>query len=392
MAQTISILGSTGSIGRQTLEVCEHLGIRVACLTARQQLTLLFEQAKKFKPELLVLEDPSQADKLRDLCAQEGLRCQVKHGQEGLKAAASWAGTDTVVAAMVGMAGLEPVIAALEAGKDVALANKETLVAGGSLVMNLARAKACRILPVDSEHSAIWQCLRAGKEDELEKIFLTCSGGPFRGKTREELKSVSQKEALAHPTWKMGGKISIDSATLMNKGLELIEACHLFSCSEEQVEIVVHPESIIHSMVGFCDHSVIAQLGFPDMRLPIQLALTWPKRLPSLERAFDPFSEEASTLHFERADQETFRAIELARAASRDGRCLPIVLNAANEVAVHYFLNGKLSFLGITDITEQVMVKFSGSSADVTADLAAILDIDRKARHVAEELCELWVN
>ncbi len=389
MTNTVSILGSTGSIGRQTIEVCELLGIKMACLTARTSSDLLFEQALRVKPDLLVLEEEKQALKLQDRCEAAGLTCRVLHGREGLKAAASWDEADTVVAAMVGMAGLEPVVWALEASKQVALANKETLVAGGNLVMSLAKEKNRPILPVDSEHSAIWQCLRSGSAEEVETIFLTCSGGPFRGKLRAELETVTKAEALAHPTWKMGGKISIDSATLMNKGLELIEACHLFSCSEEQVEIVVHPESIIHSMVGFRDHSVIAQLGFPDMRLPIQLALTWPQRLPSLEPRFDPFAEEARTLHFERPDEETFGALALARAAQREGACLPIVLNAANEVAVHYFLNGDLRFLAISEITERVMAKFSNAPYEASMDLETILDIDRKARRYAGELCEL---
>lgn len=392
MKKSVIILGSTGSIGRQTLDVCELLGIRVAVLAAKSSDELMFEQALRVRPELLVLEDADAAERLRYRCKVEGLRCEVRSGREALLAAAAWPSADTLVAAMVGIAGLEPVLAAIEAGKDIALANKETLVVAGNLVMARAKAKGIALLPVDSEHSAIWQCLASGKPEELESIYLTCSGGPFRGKRKDELANVTLTEALSHPTWNMGGKISIDSATLMNKGLELIEACHLFNVSEEQVEVVVHPESIIHSMVGWRDHSVIAQLGFPDMRLPIQLALTYPDRLPSLERRFDPFAPGASVLHFEKPDEETFRAITLARLAQREGHCLPIVLNAANEVAVNSFLAGEIPFLAITAIVESAMESMAAVDQAAAADLAGILEIDREARQVAGELCTLWAK
>ncbi len=392
MQKNVCILGSTGSIGRQTLEVCRLLNFPVKVLAAHSSCALLFEQIKSFRPELAVLADEEKASELKSLCRDLPFPVRVEGGEEAVSRAAAYPSADIVVAAMVGMAGLKPVLSGIEAGKDIALANKETLVAGGNLVMGAAKEKKVRLLPVDSEHSAIWQCLACGREEELDTLYLTCSGGPFRGRSKEELREVTREEALQHPTWKMGGKISIDSATLMNKGLELIEACHLFSVNEDQVEIVVHPESIIHSMVGFRDHSVIAQLGFPDMRLPIQLALTYPRRLESLERKFDPFSPAASALHFYEADTESFPAINLARTAQREGKNLPIILNAANEVCVGAFLDDKLKFLQITEITARTMEKLSGLAEDYTKSLEAILYLDKKAREQAGEFCRLCSN
>ncbi len=390
MKKRICLLGSTGSIGRQTLEVCKLLNYSVPVLVAGQSLELLLEQATLHQPELIVLADESRGPELLKRCEASGLSCAVRWGRAAVIEAAAYPDADLVVAAMVGMAGLEPVLRAIQAGKDVALANKETLVVAGNLVMNEVAKAGVKLLPVDSEHSAIWQCLATGRPGELERIFLTCSGGPFHGRTRAELETITVDEALAHPVWRMGGKISIDSATLMNKGLELIEACHLFNVNESQVEVVIHPESIIHSMVSWKDQSVIAQLGFPDMRLPIQLALSYPERLASLERPFDPFDETTSTLHFGRPDEAVFKALGLARAAQREGRRLPIVLNAVNEVAVTRFLAGKLRFLEITEAVETIMESFSNGLDSGEPDLTEILEIDRKARLEAERLCDKW--
>lgn len=389
MRKGIAILGSTGSIGRQAIEVCRALDLRVSVLAAGSSEEVMFEQIKACKPELAVLDDPVKASKLRSRCSEAGLKLRVEGGRQAVIDAARDESCDLVIAAMVGMAGLEPVLAAIEAGRDIALANKETLVVGGNLVMKKVREKGVRLLPVDSEHSAIWQCLAAGRDDEVLNVYLTCSGGPFFGRDRASLEGVTAEEALAHPTWNMGGKISIDSATLMNKGLELIEACHLFGLCEDQVEIVIHPESIIHSMVGFKDHSVITQLGFPDMRLPIQLALTYPKRLKSLERRFDPFAPEANNLHFYKPDEETFYALRLARTAQREGRNLPIILNAANEKAVGAFLDGKIAFNAITDICSETMDKLSALNADYTGELGAILELNEMAAKTAGELISL---
>lgn len=389
MRQGICILGSTGSIGQQSVDVALRLGLKVKVLAASSSAERMYEQIRLLEPELAVLENETRAAELRERCRDEELRTRVEGGRKAVIEAAAYPGCDIVIAAMVGMAGLEPVLKAIEAGRDIALANKETLVVAGNLVMSEAQKRGVSIYPVDSEHSAIWQCLAAGREDEVDTIYLTCSGGPFRGKTASELANVTEAEALAHPTWKMGGKISIDSATLMNKGLELIEACHLFGVDEKQVEIVVHPESIIHSMVGFRDHSVIAQLGFPDMRLPIQLALTYPERLESPERRFNPFDPAASVLRFYEPDVKTFYTLDLARKAQREGRNLPIIMNAANEVSVAAFLAGQLRFLSIMDVTARTMDRLSALGGSYAEELSAILELDRMAREVAGEYCRL---
>lgn len=350
MHRTIAILGSTGSIGRQGLEIARELGLTVSALTCRHNITLLAEQIMEFCPEVVSVGDSWSAEQLREILSAEfNLKPpdqpEILTGKSGLETAATIPGIDLVLAAVVGFAGLSPVLAALEAGKDIALANKETLVAGGEIVMELARHKQAEILPVDSEHSAIWQCLSAAPDRKFKRIFLTASGGPFRAGSKEELAAVTPAQALRHPTWEMGAKITIDSATMMNKGLEIIEACHLFSCTPAQIEVVVHPQSIVHSMVELNDGSVVAQLGFPDMRLPIRLALTWPDR-PAADyyRPYDPCAEGANRLVFEPPNEELFPALELARSAFAAGGLSPCVLNAANEAAVSLFLQGKIAF------------------------------------------------
>ena len=309
------------------------------------------------------------------------------HGQAGNCAAATWVSADIVVAAMVGVAGLEPVLAAIRQGKDVALANKETLVAGGAIVMPLLKQTGSRLYPIDSEHSAIWQCLAAAPADSLRRILLTASGGPFRGRSAAELEKITVAQALHHPTWKMGGKITIDSATLMNKGLEVIEAGWLFDCPLDRIEVVVHPQSIIHSMVEFQDGSVLAQMGFPDMQLPIQLALTWPRRLPGRHPVYDPFDPRTQQLTFEPPDLKTFRCLQLAYDAGRLGGTLPAVMNAANEAAVACFLKGSLSFTAIAQLVERCMDRHLASGFLTKFTFDDMMEADRWSR----EQIESWI-
>ena len=348
MVESITILGSTGSIGTQALDVCRRYRVAVHGLAAARNSRLMLEQIEEFKPEIAVLTDPQAADELRVAVSSKGLTTRIFSGDEAVAKLAAETTAEMVLCAMVGMAGLVPVVAALEAGHEIALANKEALVTGGQLVMNLARKKNLRIRPVDSEHSAIWQCLATGNKRELRKVWLTASGGPFRGLTLKEMETVTRAEALSHPTWEMGAKISIDSATMMNKGLELIEACWLFDLPPQMIEYLVHPQSIIHSMVEWRDGSVIAQLGHADMRLPIQIALAWPERLPAPERVFNPFAAEAAQLTFFPPDTENFPCLKLCRAAMKFGGLMPTVLNAANEVAVAAFLEEKSASLRFT--------------------------------------------
>lgn len=353
MSKAVSILGSTGSIGRQSLEIVRELSLNVRALTCNKNISLLAEQIVEFAPELVGVGDGESALKLRELLVLEHdlepkRHPQILTGCDGLCAAATMSGTNLIIVAVVGFSGLKPVLAALEAGLDIALANKETLVAGGELVTSLAAKRGARILPVDSEHSAIWQCLEVAPDREFKRIFLTASGGPFRAFDKSQLATVTPAMALRHPTWRMGAKITIDSATLMNKGLEMIEACHLFSCQPEQIEVVIHPQSIVHSMVELKDGSVIAQLGFPDMRVPIRLAITWPDRPEAnYYRPYDPCASDASPLVFEAPDEEVFPALGLAKAAFAEGGLVPCVLNAANEAAVSLFLRGKIRFIDI---------------------------------------------
>lgn len=374
MTKTIALLGSTGSIGRQTLQVARELKLRVAALAAGSSVELLEAQAREFSPRLAVLYDKDAAAELRQRLRDTDI--EVLAGPEGLLAAAQAEEADTVVTAVVGSVGLEPTLAAIRLGRRIALANKETLVCAGELVMAAAREYGADIVPVDSEHSAIFQCLQdQHSAKRLEKILLTASGGPFFGMTTEQLRGKTKSDALKHPNWNMGAKITIDSATLMNKGLELIEAVWLFGLPEDKIQIVVQRESIVHSAVQFADHSVIAQLGVPDMRIPIQYALTWPDRLPSPVPELD-FAA-LKHLSFDVADDETFRCLAAAKKAIRKGGLGPCAANGANEEAVRLFLQDKIGFLDIGRLVEG-MVDSDSFGGDYT--LQDVYDCDRMAR------------
>lgn len=369
----ISLLGSTGSIGKQTLDVAQMHNIKVRALSAKSNIKLLEAQAREFSPELVCVYDESLAKPLKTALADT--KTTVVSGMEGLCALASLDNT-TIVNAVVGMVGLKPTLAAISAGNSVALANKETLVAGGELVTGLAHEKNVKILPIDSEHSAIFQCLMGNNNNALEKIILTASGGPFFGFTREKLAAVTKAQALRHPNWSMGEKITIDSATLMNKGLELIEAVRLFDVSAEKVQILVHRQSIVHSAVEFCDGSVIAQLGSADMHIPIQLALTYPNRLPSPAKRLSLL--ETGALTFEEPDYETFVCLKAAKNALSFGGNACCVLNGANEAAVGLFLEEKISFLQIGELVSEVTERLKTSKS---CSLDEILYWDKEARN-----------
>lgn len=350
----ISILGSTGSIGTQTLDVVKHNpDVTVAALTAGTNIDLLEAQVREFKPELAVLMDEAKALELKERLKDMPVR--VESGMEGLLMAAAIESADMVVTAVVGMIGIRPTIVAIEAGKDIALANKETLVTAGHIIMKLAKDKGVSILPVDSEHSAIFQSLQGQDRSALRRILLTASGGPFRGRTLEQLRGVQVEDALKHPNWVMGRKITIDSATMVNKGLEVIEAKWLFDVTLDQIQVVVHPQSVIHSAVEYKDKGVIAQLGTPDMRLPIQYALFYPERRELNSEVLDLFK--LGTLTFEEPDLDTFKGLKLAYQAARDGGSMPTVFNAANEMAVALFLDRKIGFTDIADMIGDVMSK-----------------------------------
>ena len=349
MQNTLTILGSTGSIGKQALEVAKLRGLRICALTADRSTDVMEAQVRAFHPRYAVMRDADAAADLRVRVADTDTK--VLSGREGVCFAASQE-ADYVLNSIVGMAGLEPTLHAIDAGSKLALANKETLVAGGQLVMERAKAGGVPILPVDSEHSAIFQSLQGmTRHSEISRILLTASGGPFFGKTKEELRHVTLAEALRHPNWSMGAKITVDSATMMNKGLELIEAVWLFAVSPGQIDVLVHRQSVVHSAVEFCDHSVIAQLGVPDMRIPIQYALTYPERFPSPVRQLR--LEEYGTLTFEKPDEDTFRCIHLCRNAIRQGGLLPAAVNSANEAANALFREGRIGFLQIAELVEQ---------------------------------------
>ena len=382
MSRNITILGSTGSIGRQTLEVMEALGMGAAALTAHSSVELMEEQARRFRPELAVLADERAAADLRVRLADTNVR--VLSGQEGLLEAAALPGADTVVAAMVGMAGLRPTLAAIREGKRVALANKETLVCAGPLVLEEARDYGARILPVDSEHCALFQCLEGNRDrGEVKRLILTCSGGPFYGKKRQELQGMTREDALQHPNWSMGAKITVDSATLMNKGLEVMEAMHLYQMPVEKISVVIHRESIIHSLVEYCDNAMLAQLGTPDMRLPIQYALTWPHRV-----AGGPGTPldlwRCGPLTFGEPDLDTFRCLALALEAARIGGTAGAILNGANEAAVGLFLEGKIGFLDIADKVALAMEQVAPVQDPALGD---ILEADRAAREAVLASC-----
>ena len=372
MVKCISLLGSTGSIGWQTLDVAKKLGIPVAALTAGSNVEKLARQCEEFHPKLAVLGTEEAAKRLQQLVPGQ----EVAWGEEGLLRAASMEEADCVVTAVMGMVGLKPTLAAIDAGKRVALANKETLVCAGDLVMARARARGVEIVPVDSEHSAIFQCLMGSKDpSELEKILLTCSGGPFFGKKAEQLEKVTKADALRHPNWSMGAKITIDSASLMNKGLEVIEAMHLYDVPLEKIQVLIHRQSIVHSLVEFTDGAVMAQLGTPDMRLPIQLALTYPQRLPSPAPKLNLLT--CPPLEFQEPDLEAFPCLAMAMEAAKKGGNACAVLNGANEVAVAAFLEDKITFGQIPKLVRHALdtVPFLPKP-----DLEQILDSDRKAR------------
>lgn len=374
--KNLVLLGSTGSIGTQTLDVAEECGFGVTALAAGRQVTALEEQIRRYRPRYAALFDEAAANDLKVRVAD--LPVTVLGGMEGLCTLASLPEADTVLNAVVGMVGLQPTLAAVAAGHDVALANKETLVAGGALVMNAVKEKGVKLLPVDSEHSAIFQCLQGAPAEKraIKRLILTASGGPFFGKTAAELESVTLADALKHPNWSMGAKITVDSASMMNKGLELIEARWLFDMSPEKIDVVVHRESIIHSLVEYVDNAVIAQLGVPDMRVPIQYALTYPARVAS------PVGElslaDVGRMTFYKPDEETFRCLPLCREAIKVGGMTPAAVNGANEQAVALFMEGKIGFMDIPRLVERALHEEWPQNGDVQT----VLDTDRAAREL----------
>ena len=377
----LAILGSTGSIGTQALEVVsEHSDpFEVYALTANNQVDLLINQARKYMPEVVVIANERKYPELKE--ALEDLPIKVWAGADAIAQMVQSEPIDMVLTAMVGYSGLRPTISAIKAGKAIALANKETLVVAGELIMKLAAEHKVPILPVDSEHSAIFQCLTGAYDNPIEKILLTASGGPFRRKTLEELATVTKAQALRHPNWTMGAKITIDSASMMNKGFEMIEAKWLFDVTPDQVQVVVHPQSVIHSMVQFEDGAVIAQLGIPDMKLPIAYAFSFPTRMRSMAPRLD--FNQYSTLTFEEPDMERFRNLAFAFEAARQGGNMPCILNAANEVVVAAFLQDRIGFLQMSDVIEQTMRK---ASFIVNPSYEDYVATDAEARRLAAEL------
>ena len=377
MISSVSILGSTGSIGRQSIAAAEYLGIPVRALTANRKIDMVEEQARRLKPEFVAIYDENAANDLRIRLADTDIK--VGSGMDGLiEAAASHA--ECVVTAVSGSVGLRPTLAAIDAKKRIALANKETLVCAGELVMPRAERMGAEIVPVDSEHSAIFQCLMGRKKSELKKILLTGSGGPFRGKSRDELSGVTPEQAVRHPNWSMGAKISVDSATMMNKGLEFIEAMHLFGVTPDDIQVVVHPQSIIHSMVELVDGTVIAQLGVPDMGLPIQLAMTYPERTASPFKRLD--FRDMKDMTFEAPDYEKTPCLKLAMDCAREGGTAPCVMSAANEAAVALFLQHRL---GYNQIYDSVLAAVESIEIVRKPDLEAILAADEAARVFVRE-------
>ena len=374
MSQIISVLGSTGSIGTQTLDVAAQCGFQVAAITANRSIDKLEKQARRFHPELVAAYDEAAAAELRIRLADTGIR--VASGMEGLIEAATLPGADTVVTAVMGMIGLRPTLAAIDAHKRIALANKETLVCAGELVMARAAQEGVEIVPVDSEHSAIFQCLQGcADRGEVKRLILTASGGPFFGWSRERLQNVTKADALKHPNWSMGAKITIDSATLMNKGMEFIEAMRLYHMPPEKIQIVVHRQSIIHSLVEYCDNAILAQIGSADMRLPIQYALTWPRRTKAAATELDLFS--CPELTFQRPDPETFRCLGIALECAKKSGTTCAIMNGANEAAVDLFLHDKIGFLDIAGLVEHALAVVPAQSAE---HLDAVLEADRAAR------------
>jgi 1-deoxy-D-xylulose-5-phosphate reductoisomerase len=380
--KALVVLGSTGSIGTQTLEVVRAYPnrFRILGLAARANADLIARQVEEFSPETVCILEAGAADRLRRAV---GDRCRVLEGPEGMVEIARWPGADMLLIAISGNAALAPTVAAIEGGRDVALATKEVLVAGGHVVTETARRTGARLLPVDSEHSAIFQCLQGEDRSHLRKVILTASGGPFLDVPLDELANVIVEQALAHPTWRMGSKITIDSATMMNKGLEVIEAHWLFGASVDQIEVVIHPQSIVHSMVEFSDGSIMAQMGIPDMRLPIQYALWYPERAPQAFRITSP--AEVGELTFREPDPDRFPCLGLGYAALRAGGTTPCAMNAANEVAVAAFLAGRIRFTEIAAIIENVMC---GEPCADAGTLEEVLEGDRRARAEAAHAVE----
>lgn len=381
MNKTVSILGSTGSIGTQSLEVCEKHNFNIAGLSANNNIDLLEQQTRKFKPEYVCIYNSKKYSELKQRLSDTNVT--VLCGMEGLCEIASLQQNDIVLNSVVGMVGLLPTLTAINSGKDIALANKETLVAGGEIVMSYAKKKNIKIYPVDSEHSAIFQCLQGNKREQLSKIILTASGGPFFGKNYNDLKSVTKKEALNHPNWSMGNKITIDSATLMNKGLEFIEAKWLFDLTPEQIEIVVHRQSVVHSAVEYNDYSVIAQLGVPDMKIPIQYALLYPDRMecPTKQLSLTDYG----CLTFEKPDYETFKCLSSAIKAIKLGGAYPCLINSANEEAVKAFLNDEIKFIEIGEIVSSVIDKFKPAQITCYDD---VVKADISAREYVRDIIE----
>ncbi|MGF6376211.1 1-deoxy-D-xylulose-5-phosphate reductoisomerase [Clostridiales Family XIII bacterium PM5-7] len=373
MIKKVIILGSTGSIGTQALEVirAHKEKFKVMALTCGSNIELLCKQIEEFAPEMVAVSNERDAKTI----AESYPKVSVAYGEAGFIAAAEYEG-DILLSAMMGMRGLVPTYHAIKAGKDIALANKETLVAGGELMMDAVKQAGIKLLPVDSEHSAIFQCLQGNEGKEIKRILLTASGGPFRGYSLEQLKKVTLAQALNHPNWSMGKKITIDSATMMNKGLEVIEARWLFDAPLERIEILVHPQSIVHSAVEFEDNAVLAQMGLPDMRVPIGIALGYPEKLPQDQKGLD-FFKEGANLTFEPADPKVFRCIDLAFAASKAGGSYPVVMNAANEVLVEQFLQGKIQFIHIQEQIERIL---EAHNPIYHLGLNEIIEIDKSIR------------
>lgn len=380
MVNCISILGSTGSIGTQALDVADNLGLKVAALTANTNTKILSEQVRKYRPALAVVFDSNRYTQLKQSIADTDTK--ISCGMEGLIQAAAISEADLIINSVVGMVGLQPTIAAAKAKKNIALANKEALVAGGKLVMDAVRQNGVKLYPVDSEHSAVFQCLQGCPDNKaLNRLILTASGGPFFGKTYEELKNVTVKQALKHPNWSMGQKITIDSATMMNKGLEIIEASWLFDMPADKIDVVVHRESVIHSMIEYSDNSVIAQLGLPDMRIPIQYAITYPKRLPS------PVGRLSLTdyqkLTFFEPDYKTFKCLQVCKQAAKNGTLSTAAANGANEVANRLFRDGKISFLEIGDLVTEAVSSQKPGNPETVDD---VLNADKTARNFVLDL------
>lgn len=380
MVNKLSVLGSTGSIGTQTLDVARKLNLQVTALSAHSNIELLESQIREFRPSVAVVFDESKAQQLK--INIKDLDTKVYSGMDGLLYAATLDDCDLVVNSVVGMVGLRPTLASIEAKKNIAFANKETLVAGGALVMDAAKRNGVTLFPVDSEHSAIFQCLQASPPQKaLKKIILTASGGPFFGKNSQELKDVTVSQALNHPNWSMGAKITIDSATMMNKGLEIIEAAWLFDMSPDDIDVVVHRESIIHSMIEFVDNSVLAQLGLPDMRIPIQYAITYPDRYESPVESLD--FKKISSMTFYEPDYDTFKCLKACKKAMARGGIIPAVANGANEIANKLFRENKISFLDIGELVSSAVDTFDAKEAKTLTD---VLDADKAAREYVYNL------